>query len=255
MEQEKIGKFLSEVRKELGMTQQQLADGIGVSNKTISKWETGKGMPELSSMMPLCEVLGISINELISGERLTEECYPEKAEENIMYFIKETENSRKNMSVVSIFIIAITIICTVWFTIFSSGGVRLYGRWFDIQTLFEILSVTAVILILTKLGCPFLQSFQIITGKKHVSYREMKRVKEAVKLAGNIVLAVGILISCINYPAAISVNEDVVLALEAWKYSMPFVASGSVYGLAGYLLLLPVGAKLESMCVLNPKDE
>ena len=60
MDQEKIGVFISTLRKEQGMTQQQLADAIGVSNKTISKWECGKGMPELALMVPLCNILQIS---------------------------------------------------------------------------------------------------------------------------------------------------------------------------------------------------
>ena len=63
MDQEKIGVFISTLRKEQGMTQQQLADAIGVSNKTISKWECGKGMPELALIVPLCHILQISINE------------------------------------------------------------------------------------------------------------------------------------------------------------------------------------------------
>ena len=95
MEQEKIGKFISELRREKGLTQQQLADSIGVSNKTISKWECGKGMPEISSIIPLCQMLQINVNELISGERLPEEGYCKKAEENMMNLIQETELSKK----------------------------------------------------------------------------------------------------------------------------------------------------------------
>ena len=82
MDQEKIGVFISTLRKEQGMTQQQLADAIGVSNKTISKWECGKGMPELALIVPLCHILQISINEFLSGEHLLENGYTEKAEVN-----------------------------------------------------------------------------------------------------------------------------------------------------------------------------
>lgn len=84
MDQEKIGGFISTLRKEQGMTQQQLADAIGVSNKTISKWECGKGMPELALIVPLCHILQISINEFLSGEHLLEKGYTEKAEVNMM---------------------------------------------------------------------------------------------------------------------------------------------------------------------------
>ena len=65
------------------MTQLQLAEKLGVSDKTVSRWECGKGMPELSILMPLCEVLEINVNELLSGEFLTQESYSKKAEENM----------------------------------------------------------------------------------------------------------------------------------------------------------------------------
>ena len=71
MDQKKIGKFILELRKENNMTQQDLANKIGVTDRAISKWENGRGMPDLSLMKPLCKELGITINELISGERIT----------------------------------------------------------------------------------------------------------------------------------------------------------------------------------------
>ena len=67
MNQEKIGIFISTLRKEQGLTQQQLAEAIGVSNKTISKWECGRGMPELALIVPLCHILHTNINEFLSG--------------------------------------------------------------------------------------------------------------------------------------------------------------------------------------------
>ena len=82
MNQEKIGKFILKLRKEKNMTQQELADKIGVTDRAISKWENGRGMPDLSLMKPLCEELGITINELISGEKLDKKEYKEKSEEN-----------------------------------------------------------------------------------------------------------------------------------------------------------------------------
>ena len=89
MDQSKTGKFIAAMRREKSMTQRQLADLIGISDKTVSKWETGKGMPEVSLMLPLCELLEISVNELLSGERLTSDDYQKKAEENIMNLVKE----------------------------------------------------------------------------------------------------------------------------------------------------------------------
>lgn len=88
MDQTKIGRFLAACRKEKDLTQRQLAELLHVSDKTVSKWETGKGLPEAQLMLPLCEALGISVNELLSGERLTETEYQRKAEENMVNLIE-----------------------------------------------------------------------------------------------------------------------------------------------------------------------
>ena len=90
MDQIKIGKFIATTRKELKMTQRQLADTLLISDKTVSKWETGRGLPEVSLMLPLCKLLGITVNELLSGERITENL-EKKAEENLVNVLKNSE--------------------------------------------------------------------------------------------------------------------------------------------------------------------
>ena len=84
MDQIKIGEFIMEARKERGLTQKQLGELVGVSDKTISKWECGRGMPELSAIMPVCEASHMNVNELLSGERISGNDYQGKAEENMM---------------------------------------------------------------------------------------------------------------------------------------------------------------------------
>ena len=84
MNQEKIGKFISECRREKNFTQENLAELLGVSNRTISKWENGKCMPDYSILPIVCEKLDITINEFFSGERLEEKQYQKKFEENII---------------------------------------------------------------------------------------------------------------------------------------------------------------------------
>lgn len=84
MDQIKIGNFIAQCRKEKNMTQRQLADKLGVSDKTVSKWETGKGIPDAGCMVPLCEALGISVNELLTGEKIPEDEYQEKAEQTMV---------------------------------------------------------------------------------------------------------------------------------------------------------------------------
>ena len=96
---EKIGKFIQTTRKQNNMTQKDLANELGVSDKLISKWETGNGMPDISLINSLCEILHISINELLSGESLPPEKYTEKAEENIMELLETDSNNKKSYKV------------------------------------------------------------------------------------------------------------------------------------------------------------
>ena len=90
MDQIKIGKFIAEMRKEQNLTQMDLAEKLEISNKTISKWECGNGMPDYVVMEKLCEILKINVNELLSGERLPSQEYSKKAEANIMSLMQET---------------------------------------------------------------------------------------------------------------------------------------------------------------------
>lgn len=115
MNQEKIGNFILELRKEKNMTQQELADKIGVTDKAISKWENGRGMPDLSLMKPLCRELDISINELISGERIDKKDYQEKLEENIMNTIDYSVQEQKKQTKVFKIILGTTVITIALF--------------------------------------------------------------------------------------------------------------------------------------------
>ncbi|MDD6345952.1 MAG: helix-turn-helix transcriptional regulator [Oscillospiraceae bacterium] len=97
MNQIKTGKFISAMRKSKNLTQRQLAEKLNISDKTVSKWECGNGMPEVSLMLPLCEILEINVNELLSGEKIDDGNYHRKAEENMMNLIKEKEENRKKL--------------------------------------------------------------------------------------------------------------------------------------------------------------
>ena len=84
MNQEKIGNFIAECRRQKKMTQYELGEKLGVTEKSISNWENGRNMPDLSLFKPLCEELNITINELLSGEKISDDNYQEKFEENII---------------------------------------------------------------------------------------------------------------------------------------------------------------------------
>lgn len=113
MNQEKIGKFITECRKKKGQTQSQLAEKLGITDKAVSKWETGKGLPDASIMIDLCNELEINVNELLSGERLNQDNYQEKANENIVSMVKVADENRKiKNKVILIFAILIVVILT-----------------------------------------------------------------------------------------------------------------------------------------------
>ena len=109
MDQIRIGKFIAESRKARNLTQRQLADALSISDKTISKWECGKGLPEVSLMLPLCAALDITVNDLLSGEKVSSADYQEKAEGNMINLMKENEENKKRMAL-SIITGVITII-------------------------------------------------------------------------------------------------------------------------------------------------
>ena len=92
----KTGSFISEMRKDKGLTQKELADQVGVSDKAVSRWETGKGLPDTSIMPELCKVLDINVNELLSGERLNAEAYGGKAEEMMVSLVKDVQENRND---------------------------------------------------------------------------------------------------------------------------------------------------------------
>ncbi len=97
MDQIKIGKFISKCRKEKKMTQAQLAEKLNITDRAVSKWETGRGMPDSSIMLELCNELGITVNELLCGERLKMDDYNLKFEENLLAVQKEKEESDRRM--------------------------------------------------------------------------------------------------------------------------------------------------------------
>lgn len=96
MNQKMIGKFISSCRKDKGLTQIQLAEKLNITDRAVSKWETGKSLPDASIMLDLCEILGISVNELLSGERITIENYQKKADTNILEMKKQNEAVNKS---------------------------------------------------------------------------------------------------------------------------------------------------------------
>lgn len=97
MNQVKIGKFIASKRKEQGLTQLQLAEKLGITDRAVSKWETGKSLPDASLMPELCKLLKITINDLLCGEVVSVENYNEKAEKALLEMVKKEEMQNKKL--------------------------------------------------------------------------------------------------------------------------------------------------------------
>ena len=95
MDQIKVGTIISRLRREQGLTQEALGQKLGVTNKTVSRWENGNYMPDIELLVPLGEALGVSVNELLAGERLTDEQFRKQADENLVEAVRESSFSVK----------------------------------------------------------------------------------------------------------------------------------------------------------------
>ena len=97
MDQIKIGKFIASRRREQGMTQAVLAEKLGISDRAVSKWETGKSLPDSGIMLELCDILKINVNELLSGEKIMADSYDRRAEENLLAMKREMEEKNRQL--------------------------------------------------------------------------------------------------------------------------------------------------------------
>ena len=111
MDQEKIGKFIAELRKEKNLTQEQLGEKLGVTHKAISKWENGKCLPDPSLYKPLCSILGINLTEFFNGEKIVPENTIQKTDEVLYEMVENKKRSVIIQMVSTIFlVIAITLL-------------------------------------------------------------------------------------------------------------------------------------------------
>ena len=104
MDQIKIGKFIAQCRKNTNLTQQQLADKFGITDKAVSKWERGIALPDSAIMLELCGILGITVNDLLSGEVVTMDNYNKEMENNLMEMVRQKEAADRRLLHTEVFI-------------------------------------------------------------------------------------------------------------------------------------------------------
>ena len=220
MDTVKISNFILMARTKAGLTQKELADKIGVSDKTISKWETGKSLPDISYYETLCDALNIKVNELLSGEYLNEDIYLEKAETNIVEIIRENKFSKKKVVAKLFAGLALFIAAALLIGILSSLNLsEVIAGLFDLPTL--------VILVFINLGAI------LISGKRSLD--------DILFLLRHIAIPAGVLLSIISLAMAVSEISDI-NNLAAY---MVIALLSTLYGIIEYILVVIISKWLE----------
>ena len=174
MDQLKIGKFIAECRKQKNLTQMQLAEKLGITDKAISKWERSIAMPDTSIMLELCDILGISVNELLSGEKISMENNNQKNEQLLLDMAKELEKKNKTIWNAMWIIMTVSILGLI-------GGLAIIaffipeGPWM----LVEIISLCVVFLI----PCFYALKLEVSVGAykcKNCGYEIVPTYKQAL---------------------------------------------------------------------------
>lgn len=154
MDLKNTGKFIAEQRKAVGLTQTKLAEKLFISEKTVSKWETGKGFPDTSLILPLCAELNITSNELLSGKRLSDEEYKPKAEENLISLKSKLKNN-KLFFAIEIYLIVLNLILICVSGVFMEYSLLPFAwnlAFFIFSTVALVCSLFFAIIIECKIG-------------------------------------------------------------------------------------------------------
>ena len=172
MDQIKIGKFIQEKRKSKNLTQMDLAEKLNITDRAISKWECGKSLPDASIMLELCEILGISVNELLTGEELEMKDYDKQAELNLLELKRQKEASDKRL-------LNMEIVTGVIGTIFFVSAILL-AALLDLPAWLRIV-IIAISFVLIFVMCFFLVRIEQVAGYyecKHCHHRYVPTYKQ-----------------------------------------------------------------------------
>lgn len=205
MDQMKIGKFIASMRKEQGLSQKQLAERIGVTDKTVSKWETGNRLPDASILLRLSQELQIDVNELLAGEEFSSEEfsaeeYVKKSESNLVGLVgrlNEDEKKRKGRGIGTV--TGILCMALAFAGILGSslpmGG---FADIFDLPTLCYMSGLKFLILTFSGRFHDYLNAWRTCLPRTELSGKEMESSIQAIKYAGALSMSVGGIITSIG---------------------------------------------------------
>ncbi len=246
-DQEKTGKYIAEKRKKMGMTQKQLAEQVGITDKAVSKWERGKSIPDSMVMEELCRTLQININEFFSGEDILDEHYSGRAEENMRELIKESDVQRKRSKTVILCLaigflfVTVAVFVGLYATSMYGSGLNDMTRFVDVPSQLFLVGIVSGLLGLSGAAADFARAFPLCFGKAETDPGQAKRSAGAVKtvmvlnLLAGAFLFLGQLIPILSKvgDAEELLRTVSVLLLTVW------------YGVALDLLLMPVLYRLK----------
>lgn len=214
MNQVKIGKFIADMRKKQNLSQKQLADQIGVTDKTVSKWETGSRMPDASLLLQLCSVLQIDVSELLVGEKFQKEEYSKKTETNIVNLVEElNEISNKSEgrnigTVIGSLFIGLGFLTLV----ITSLGVLGLPNLLALPIIFYLLGLVFLIISISGWFYDFTNALKFCFHKDQVTEKEINASIQAIKYTSFLTLAIGWLISVIGIISAMS-HIDAIISI------------------------------------------
>lgn len=151
----KIGKFIAECRKQNNLTQMQLAEKLGITDRAVSKWETGKSMPDSSIMLQLCEILKISVNDLLCGERIIMDNHNKETEKIIVEMVKQKEEADKRLLYIEILVGVLCMI--VFFALVIVASLVNMEEW--LRILLILIGFTPLLI-----ACPFMLKIEQTAG-------------------------------------------------------------------------------------------
>ena len=202
------GDFIAEVRKQKNMTQRDLAEKIGVSDKTISKWETGKSIPDLSCIDALCGALEVSVNEILSGQHLSESDYTQKAEETIMSLMKDNEKT-KSRNYTAIVIGVVLIVLSIFMLLVSTENGYV---GFKVNLIMYIDLMTLLLLVLPVTG-------MVLISKKRTYLEILKHVDKVVVPIGAAVSLASVVILLSNLDDLSTIGPHLAVCILSMLYA------------------------------------
>lgn len=248
MDQEKIGRFIAERRKRLGMTQKQLAGPLHVTDKTVSKWETGVRLPDAAMLPELSAVLKTDINELLAGEAFSEgglspEEYAQKAQQNLVGLVGELHERDKrgrSRAIGTAAGVLLAAAAVVYLFLFSLRMGRVMDL-VDLPSLFYLLGLKFALLSLTGWLRDYGNAWKICLPGKGLSEKELGRARRAVKYAGALTLSLGGLLALLGLFSLLNYTEGTGIAGPSLAQVLPAL----VYAAVMKIVYIVLAFKLE----------